>query len=67
LPIQFLNLDMKFNSIQVHLIILLFFICSYTNKVIAQEKPNIFVSTDIGGTDPDDNQSINDTFINVCK
>lgn len=36
--------------------------CIYTNGLIAQQpvpvKPRILISTDIGGTDPDDNQSM---------
>lgn len=43
-------------------LILLFFLCLYSVSLVAQQpvpvKPRILVSTDIGGTDPDDNQSM---------
>jgi hypothetical protein len=42
--------------------ILVFAFCSYSVTMIAQQpipgKPRILISTDIGGTDPDDNQSM---------
>lgn len=42
--------------------ILLFSICLPTLALIAQQpvpvKPRVLISTDIGGTDPDDSQSI---------
>ena len=42
--------------------ILIFSLCIYSVTVIAQQpipaKPRILISTDIGGTDPDDNQSM---------
>src|SRR3989337_2994827 len=41
---------------------LIFFLCGYSIGLAAQlpapVKPRILVSTDIGGTDPDDNQSM---------
>ena len=43
-------------------LILIFTFCIYTYGLIAQQpipvKPRILISTDIGGTDPDDNQSM---------
>lgn len=36
----------------------LILLCIYIPEVQAQQKPRIIVSTDIGGTDPDDNQSM---------
>ena len=43
-------------------LILIFSLCIYSLPVIAQQpipvKPRILISTDIGGTDPDDNQSM---------
>ncbi|HKZ37180.1 MAG TPA: nucleoside hydrolase-like domain-containing protein, partial [Chryseolinea sp.] len=43
-------------------LILFFSICMYSVTLVAQQpipiKPRILISTDIGGTDPDDNQSM---------
>lgn len=43
-------------------LIILFFFIHFTDALIAQQsvpvKPRVLVSTDIGGTDPDDNQSM---------
>ena len=43
-------------------LLLIFTLCIYSGGLIAQQpiprKPRILVSTDIGGTDPDDNQSM---------
>ena len=39
-----------------------FFICLHSLALVAQQpvphKPRVLISTDIGGTDPDDNQSM---------
>lgn len=35
-----------------------FYSCMASNKLKTNEKPRILISTDIGGTDPDDNQSM---------
>src|SRR5215204_4695386 len=44
------------------IIILFFSLCVYSNALTAQQpvpiNPRILISTDIGGTDPDDNQSM---------
>jgi hypothetical protein len=46
----------------MHKLIFLFFLCLFATTLTAQQpvpvKPRILISTDIGGTDPDDNQSM---------
>ncbi len=50
------------NKLNMNKLILFFSLCIFTNVIMAQNpvpvKPRILISTDIGGTDPDDNQSM---------
>jgi len=46
------------NSIFMCLLIVILFSCSCGNSENKAVKPRILISTDIGGTDPDDNQSM---------